>query len=982
MFFPSPCPSGGRQHAGLPVGRFSHAWVPPLNVEFSYSTVNAVTDMHPVAVVESWADFVTRFEAPQVVSSKNGVGLFLATSFKPGGRRRQEDAEQVHALILDFDNGRTKPATGEKQRNETTVEPSLVEALLSGYMFVLATTHSHQPDWPRFRVVLPLANPVPAHRWGAVAPGLLRHLNLERLPEGALDPAYARAVQPYFWPSCSDSADFEFLRGDGVLLAATDGVIEDTPESDTTARREFTPEQVERYYLDRVPDLQPAGDREWKAPCPIHHGTNLKFYVNMQTGKWCCHSKCGGKGGGLYWFEARLKNLPIAEARRQVNAFLGIEETPEEPVDPVVDRIVAGPVDPDLYREIARQPRKRQSAYLRQLIALHQLDPDQASKFMALARKQIKEEARIIPFPGAAERLEQLQANLEHQLSQQDAERNPDRYGLALPKRKYHMDETGIFRVAKAKTGPDPNQAGFGYEVDRDDPVATRPFWPSASGQDITTGRMWTELSWRTSRGDLRQEWHDATITNSREALLKLDDAPVHLENVGAISRFMVCAKEHMCDPPHPVSTALGWLEIEDEMWLVLPGDERIEYIGPPLFGRHGRPGPWIEALRELVAWGPEAYPALTVICLSAASPCVRPLGRRNPLVGMVHESNAGKGTTIEFALSVWGDPRGMTVPAGSTGKGAQDRAIVAPDFPIFVDELQQMRKWDLRRVEDVIYFMANGQRRITSSRTQEVRGGERRYGVAFFAAEDDVFVALQRGAQNRVLELRERPLRDQALADTLAKGTRHYGQVGPLLAKLYNEQGSVMLAGVKAASADLLGKPGLSGDDAFNIGLTLQGAKVLTEATGVPIPIVGLRDYLTDRTGQARLEARDDRHDLWRLLIDMVLSAEWDSSRPGVLSEPGAWTAFRGPAAIEGERWPLEICPTAPRVMRLLGDRGHDERAARTWAERGWLARQGPNLKWTRTSKGKEGLGARVWRVTPAGLQAAGYEEAECSTS
>jgi uncharacterized protein (DUF927 family) len=82
---------------------------------------------------------------------------------------------------------------------------------------------------------------------------------------------------------------------------------------------------------------------------------------------------------------------------------------------------------------------------------------------------------------------------------------------------------------------------------------------------------------------------------------------------------------------------------------------------------------------------------------------------------------------------------RPLRLPASSTGKGLQDRAIQYPDLPIFLDELQQLAEQNPIVASDAVYFLANGQRRVTSSRAQTSVGGEARHGVGFYAAEAPV---------------------------------------------------------------------------------------------------------------------------------------------------------------------------------------------------------------------------------------------------
>jgi hypothetical protein len=81
---------------------------------------------------------------------KEGAGLWSPTCFL-GGRRLAEEAEAVSAFVLDFDHD--PPAM------------FVTWAAWAGHARVVHTTWSHTHDAPRYRLVLPLAEPVPAIYW-------------------------------------------------------------------------------------------------------------------------------------------------------------------------------------------------------------------------------------------------------------------------------------------------------------------------------------------------------------------------------------------------------------------------------------------------------------------------------------------------------------------------------------------------------------------------------------------------------------------------------------------------------------------------------------------------------------------------------------------------------------------------------------------------------------------------------------------------
>lgn len=84
---------------------------------------------------------------------------------------------------------------------------------------------------------------------------------------------------------------------------------------------DFSPSEVAAYYAVRVPNMAQRG-REWRAPCPIHRGTDDNFAVNAETGLWCCHSQCG-RGGSMFDLEMELTHAEFAVAANEVRRILG-----------------------------------------------------------------------------------------------------------------------------------------------------------------------------------------------------------------------------------------------------------------------------------------------------------------------------------------------------------------------------------------------------------------------------------------------------------------------------------------------------------------------------------------------------------------------------------------------------------------------------------------------------------------------------------
>lgn len=558
-----------------------------------------------------------------------------------------------------------------------------------------------------------------------------------------------------------------------------------------------------------------------------------------------------------------------------------------------------------------------------------------------------------------------------------DAGKALRQYGLKVDGRRYVLAQTGVYPV-RYRDGA--------YKPDWSKPIAARPIYPSAHGIDLATGSTWIQLSWLNSRGQTATRWLPDTATNDRAELLGLNDAPVSLGRINPLSDWLADSKAWVAEAPRSITTRLGWVGQEGDRRFILPGHPEVEYIGPDL-GSTGSIEGWATPLNSILALGKSGYLALSVVGLSAAAPMVRLLGKRNPVIGLVAESSQGKGTIINYALAIWGPPSALTVPAGSTVKGLQDRGINSPDLPLFADEIQQLLKTDPRRVEDAIYYLGNGQRRVTSSKSQVAVGGERRYGIGFYAAEEPITQALQLGAQYRVIELDGAPMASEAQAiEVQATTQNNYGMVGRELAVRAFEDRELAPRRIRTiAEAAKAEYPGIKGEDSYSLSLIACGLDALAAVTGLGLPTADVVEWLAAKLDQSRAQTIDRHTAAWQALVESIQGFGQEGDRllsladinpdvsldRGLIIQHGHYVAWRGKQA-EGASGGLEINPRAPMVESILRPYGGGAACSRIWAARGWLERQGETLTCKKRFGGKI---VRVWRVTAEGVQAAGFD-------
>lgn len=118
-----------------------------------------------------------------------------------GGRRKRGSVPARSLLTLDMDN-----ATAAAW-DELTMQYECAAVLYS--------THSHTPEKPRYRIVMPLSRDVTAEEYEAVARGVARTLG-----EEYFDPSTYEPERLMYWPSCPKDGAYEFHEQEGGPLDA------------------------------------------------------------------------------------------------------------------------------------------------------------------------------------------------------------------------------------------------------------------------------------------------------------------------------------------------------------------------------------------------------------------------------------------------------------------------------------------------------------------------------------------------------------------------------------------------------------------------------------------------------------------------------------------------------------------------------------------------------------------------------------------
>lgn len=141
----------------------------------------------------SWENFKDSMKvyAAQEQATKSSCHQISGHSFKDDIRRKA-NAEYINIAFIDVDN-KPDPKTPYKKY---TIEAALLA--LDGIESLIVTSWSHKPDDPRFRIMLPLAAPVPAKKFRPVMYDLF--FRLFKSSKGIDSGSYKNVALPYYLP--------------------------------------------------------------------------------------------------------------------------------------------------------------------------------------------------------------------------------------------------------------------------------------------------------------------------------------------------------------------------------------------------------------------------------------------------------------------------------------------------------------------------------------------------------------------------------------------------------------------------------------------------------------------------------------------------------------------------------------------------------------------------------------------------------------
>lgn len=273
---------------------------------FRLSFFNNKRDTTPKPLTVTWEQLRQSLATPEVRLKKDGQ-LFSPASFSPP-RRSNENVIEISMLVLDCDHSATLDGTVESLR-----KLRCASAVYSTHSHSRVTDSNPRGE-PRFRVVVPLAAPIPAGSFPALwrsaclMTGLLADEQAKDLSRMFYLPARATVEAPYDYHV--EEGDFFDWRG----LDLSEGVPSEKSTAAGNARQDesatgTTFSSHEDRHAELIRRIIGRGKRNprghYDAPCIAHNGkgeTSLAYFPN--TDAVTCNAGCD------YFAILRAEGLP------------------------------------------------------------------------------------------------------------------------------------------------------------------------------------------------------------------------------------------------------------------------------------------------------------------------------------------------------------------------------------------------------------------------------------------------------------------------------------------------------------------------------------------------------------------------------------------------------------------------------------------------------------------------------------------------
>ena len=189
-------------------------------------------DPTPIAASCTWEELCIAFSAHERTTRKSSVSLWSPVEFR--GDRSNANAVAVHCAVLDFDG------TNHAGLTPTQAADLLEKIALGPYAAIVHTSFSHTEIHPKFRVIFPLAKPIPANDWARHWRTLADDWSAIAKP----DAQCKDVCHQYYIPSAPPNEDPWTIINPGVPLTIVPRVVASVEPGDVVG--------VDRKILERV----------------------------------------------------------------------------------------------------------------------------------------------------------------------------------------------------------------------------------------------------------------------------------------------------------------------------------------------------------------------------------------------------------------------------------------------------------------------------------------------------------------------------------------------------------------------------------------------------------------------------------------------------------------------------------------------------------------------------------------------------------
>jgi predicted P-loop ATPase len=159
----------------------------------------------------SFEEFCARLETPRRTTE-------TVSEYKKFAKSRRDDAKDVGGYVFGHLKGGRRKKDAIESRSAITLDADHADRgfldrveMLSAYKCVIYSTHSHTPEEPRLRMVIPLSREVSPDEYGALSRLIAEEIGMDYFDDSTYEPH-----RLMYWPSTPSDGEYIFKRIDGA----------------------------------------------------------------------------------------------------------------------------------------------------------------------------------------------------------------------------------------------------------------------------------------------------------------------------------------------------------------------------------------------------------------------------------------------------------------------------------------------------------------------------------------------------------------------------------------------------------------------------------------------------------------------------------------------------------------------------------------------------------------------------------------------